>query len=277
MSIKAKIKKIVKTLNEKEKIPIVEVQQETQLLTNKVVLITGGSGGIGFAIAKKCLASGAKVIIAGTSEQKLNAKVKECDTQSIKALVLNLNDVSSFEAKVQEACGLFEENRIDVLVNSAGVNPAKKFFDITEKDFDTTMAVNVKGIFFMCQAMAKYMIENKIKGHILNLSSSSALRPAWGPYEMSKWTIKGFTVGLADTLIKHGIVVNAIAPGPTATPMLGKEEGDDLDLPNNPTGRYAMPEEIAELAVMLISDAGKLVVGDTLYATGGAGTITMHN
>ena len=277
MSIKANIKKIVKTLNEKEKIPIVEVQQETQLLTNKVVLITGGSGGIGFAIAKKCLASGAKVIIAGTSEEKLNAKVKECDTQSIKALVLNLNDVSSFEAKVQEACGLFEENRIDVLVNSAGVNPAKKFFDITEKDFDTTMAVNVKGIFFMCQAMAKYMIENKIKGHILNLSSSSALRPAWGPYEMSKWTIKGFTVGLADVLIKHGIVVNAIAPGPTATPMLGKEEGDDLDLPNNPTGRYAMPEEIAELAVMLISDAGKLVVGDTLYATGGAGTITMHN
>jgi NAD(P)-dependent dehydrogenase (short-subunit alcohol dehydrogenase family) len=277
MSIKAKIEKIVKILNGKEKIPIVEVQQETQLLTNKVVLITGGSGGIGFAIAKKCLASGAKVIIAGTSEQKLNAKVKECDTQSIKALVLNLNDVSSFEAKIQEACGLFEENRIDVLVNSAGVNPAKKFFDITEKDFDTTMAVNVKGIFFMCQAMAKYMIENKIKGHILNLSSSSALRPAWGPYEMSKWTIKGFTVGLADTLIKHGIVVNAIAPGPTATPMLGKEEGDDLDLPNNPTGRYAMPEEIAELAVMLISDAGKLVVGDTLYATGGAGTITMHN
>lgn len=277
MSIKANIKKIVKTLNEKEKIPIVEIQQETQLLTNKVVLITGGSGGIGFAIAKKCLASGAKVIIAGTSEEKLNAKVKECDTQSIKALVLNLNDVSSFEAKVQEACGLFEENRIDVLVNSAGVNPAKKFFDITEKDFDTTMTVNVKGIFFMCQAMAQYMIENKIKGHILNLSSSSALRPAWGPYEMSKWTIKGFTVGLADVLIKHGIVVNAIAPGPTATPMLGKEEGDDLDLPNNPTGRYAMPEEIAELAVMLISDAGKLVVGDTLYATGGAGTITMHN
>ena len=182
MSIKANIKKIVKTLNGKEKIPIVEVQQETQLLTNKVVLITGGSGGIGFAIAKKCLASGAKVIIAGTSEQKLNAKVKECDTQSIKALVLNLNDVSSFEAKVQEACGLFEENRIDVLVNSAGVNPAKKFFDITEKDFDTTMAVNVKGIFFMCQVMAKYMIENKIKGHILNLSSSSALRPAWGQY-----------------------------------------------------------------------------------------------
>ena len=77
MSIKAKIKKIVKILNGKEKIPIVEVQQETQLLTNKVVLITGGSGGIGFAIAKKCLASGAKVIIAGTSEQKLNAKVKE--------------------------------------------------------------------------------------------------------------------------------------------------------------------------------------------------------
>lgn len=277
MEIKSKLKRTLKKINGKEKIPVVEVKHENALLTGKVVLITGGSGGIGFAIAKKCLASGAKVIIAGTNEQKLTIKVEECYSDNIKGIIINLNDVSTFDTKIQEACRLFAENRIDVLVNSAGINPAKGFFDIDEKDFDNTINVNIKGTFFMSQSIARYMIANKIKGHILNLSSSSALRPAWGPYEMSKWSIKGFTVGLADTLIKHGIVVNAIAPGPTVTPMLGKREGDDLDLPNNPSGRFAMPEEIAELAVMLISDAGRLVVGDTLYATGGAGTITMHN
>lgn len=277
MPIKSNLKKFIKKLNVKEKVPIIEVQYENKLLANKIVLITGGSGGIGYAIAKKCLHTGAKVIIAGTNENKLNEKVKNCNSKKIKSIVLNLNDVSSFEEKIQEACGLFSENRIDVLVNSAGINPAKNFFNINENDFDFTMNVNVKGTFFMSQAFAKYMIANNIRGNILNVSSSSALRPAWGPYEMSKWTVKGFTVGLADTLIKHGIVVNAIAPGPTATPMLGLEAGDDIDLPNNPSGRFAMPREIAELAVMLISNAGRLVVGDTLYATGGAGTITMHN
>ena len=277
MSVKSKLKKVLKKLNGKEKIPVIEVQRESSLLEGKVILITGGSGGIGFAIAKKCLQTGAKVIIAGTNEKKLNEKVKSCNSDNIKSIVLNLSKVSSFEDKIQDACKLFSDNRIDVLVNSAGVNPAKNFFDIKESDFDVTMNVNVKGTFFMSQAIANYFIENKVKGHILNISSSSALRPAWGPYEISKWAIKGFTIGLADTLIKHGIVVNAIGPGPTATPMLGLKEGDDIDLPNNPSGRFAMPKEIAELAVMLISDAGQLVVGDTLYVTGGAGTTTMHN
>ena len=129
----------------------------------------------------------------------------------------------------------------------------------------------------MCQAVAKYMIKNRIKGHILNLSSSSALRPAWSPYEMSKWTIKGFTVGLADTLVQHGIVVNAIAPGPTATPMLGIDKDGDIDLPNSPIKRYATPEEIANLTLILVSDMGNLIIGDTVYATGGSGVISMHS
>ena len=178
---------------------------------------------------------------------------------------------------MKEAAAAFEENVIDVLVNCAGINPKKNFFDTQEKDFDLTMDINVKGTFFISQVVANYMIKNKVKGHILNLSSSSALRPAWSPYEMSKWTIRGFTKGLADILIPYGIIVNAIAPGPTATPMLGMNSEDDLDLQNNPSKRYATPEEIANLAVMLISDMGNLVVGDTLYATGGSGVITLHN
>lgn len=277
MGIKEKIRQVFKVINSKQIIAVPQFVDSNKMLHGKTVLITGGSGGIGFEIARKCIQSGAKVIITGTNKNKLQECVGKLDSKEVKYMVFDLNDVSSFESKVKEAAAAFEENVIDVLVNCAGINPKKNFFDTQEKDFDLTMDINVKGTFFISQVVANYMIKNKVKGHILNLSSSSALRPAWSPYEMSKWTIRGFTKGLADILIPYGIIVNAIAPGPTATPMLGMNSEDDLDLQNNPSKRYATPEEIANLAVMLISDMGNLVVGDTLYATGGSGVITLHN
>lgn len=88
---------------------------------------------------------------------------------------------------------------------------------------------------------------------------------------------KGLTLGLADMMIPYGIVVNAIAPGPTATPMLAKNAGDSIYEPNTPSHRYAMPEELASLAVYMVSGAGNMIVGDTVYMTGGSGTITMHH
>lgn len=126
------------------------------------------------------------------------------------------------------------------------------------------MDINAKGSFFMSQAVGRFVIENRIKGHILNVTSSSALRPAWTPYQMSKWAVRGFTMGLADKLLPYGIIVNAIAPGPTATPMLGKQEGDSIYNDSNPSGRYAMPEEIASLAAIMVSDMGNMIVGDTV-------------
>lgn len=276
MSIKTLVKKGIKILNSKEKIPVVQRKEKDIMLKGKVALITGGSGGIGQAIAKELVYHGSKVILAGTNEEKMAQCCIKMGSENVKAIVLNLNDVSSFSKKIEDAKKLFKENRIDILVNSAGVNPRKGFFEISEYDYDSTMAVNVKGTFFLCRTIAEDMIKNNIKGHILNISSSSALRPAWSPYEMSKWTVKGFTIGLADILIPYGIVVNAIAPGPTATPMLGVDEEGDIDLPNSPIGRYASPEEIASLAVILVSDMGNLVIGDTLYATGGSGVISLH-
>lgn len=276
MGVKTKIRKAIKVFNAKEKIAIPSLNGINDLLEGKVALITGGSSGIGYAIAAKYLSVGCRVIIAGTNEQKINKCCDDLKSENIKGLVINLNEVSTLKDKISIAASLFKNEQIDILVNCAGFNPKKGFFDITEEDFDKTMDTNVKGTFFICQAIAEHMIKNKIKGHILNLSSSSALRPAWSPYEMSKWTIRGLTVGLADTLIPYGIVVNAIAPGPTATPMLGVEANGDLDLPSSPIGRYATPEEIANLALLLVSDLGSLVVGDTLYATGGSGVISLH-
>ncbi len=276
MGIKRRIRDVIKNINAKQIIAIPSLTGVNTALSDKTALITGGSSGIGYAIAKKFLSAGCHVIIAGTNEDKINKCCDSLNSENIKGIVINLNEVSLFQDKIEMVSSMFCRNKIDILVNCAGFNPKKGFFDITEKDFDRTMDINVKGTFFMCQAMANYMIKNHIKGHILNLSSSSALRPAWSPYEMSKWTIRGLTVGLADSLISHGIIVNAIAPGPTATPMLGIDAEGDLDLPSSPIGRYATPEEIANLALILVSDMGNLVVGDTLYATGGSGVISLH-
>ncbi len=270
------VKNIVMIFKEEKKIPIPSPINTSEVLKGKVVLITGGSGGIGLAMAESFVKSGAKVIIAGTNEEKLRLYCRKIGGVNLSYIVINVKDVKSMPEKIRTAAAMFQENRIDILVNSAGVVTHSDFLDMSEQEYDNIMDINAKGTFFMSQAVAKYMIENRIKGHILNVTSSSALRPAWTPYQMSKWAVRGFTLGAADKLLPYGIVVNAIAPGPTATPMLGKNEGDNIYNATCPAGRYAVPSEIAALATFMVSDMGDMIVGDTFYMTGGSGTVTFH-
>lgn len=278
MGFKTKIKNIIRLFKAKEMVPIYQPIDGQHLLDGKVALITGGSGGIGFAIAKAFLQQGCEIVIAGTNETKLS---QYCNKLSVRGrahyLVIDVTDVNSMPEKVRLAAEMSSTGKIDILVNSAGLVSHSDFYHMTEKEYDSIMDVNAKGTYFMSQAIGKLMIEKKIKGHILNVTSSSALRPAWTPYQMSKWAVRGLTLGLADVFLPYGIVVNAIAPGPVATPMLGKQEGDSIYNETSPSGRYAMPEEIAQLAVFMVSDMGNLIVGDTFYMTGGSGTITLHN
>ena len=118
---------------------------------------------------------------------------------------------------------------------------------------------------------------NNIQGNILNIASSSSLRPGNSPYILSKWGVRSLTLGMAKTLIPYGIVVNGLAPGPTNTPMLFKDDYDGIELSSNPSGRYGTSEEVANLAVILVSSLGRLIVGDTLFMTGGAGVLTFDD
>ena len=271
------LNKLITLLRRKQLVEIPKVVNAPRILEGKIVLITGGSSGIGFAFAKKFIEVGAKVIIAGTNEEKLKKCLDEIENKdSVRTLVLNVLEVPSLPGKVAEALNLFPEHRIDILVNSAGVRNELGFLTTTEEDYDHVMDVNMKGTFFMSQAIAKYMIENKIKGHILNLASSSSKRPAWNAYQVSKWGVRGFTTGLADTLSEYGIVVNAIAPGPVATPFMGFHDGGNCTLEKQPMHRYAYPKEIAELAAFMISDLGNLIIGDTFFISGGSGVTTLH-
>ena len=272
--VKKVLKKMLKKMRAKQLVPIVTPVDKDKMLENKVVLITGGSSGIGLSIAEACLKSGAKVIIAGSTQSKIDDVLKEKKNPNLAGIVINIMDVSSLNNKVFEAASIFN-GKIDVLINSAGAHHTHQFEDMPENEFDKIMNTNVKGTFFMCQKVVEHMKKNGIKGHILNISSSSALRPAWGPYQMSKWAIAGFTKGLAEKCQPYGIVVNALAPGQTATPMLGISN-DDIYNGYAMAGRYIMPQEIANLAVFMISDMGNMIVGDTFYMTGGSGVVTFN-
>lgn len=272
MKIKKLIKKVLFKIFKKNISTVPILVNHQKMLENKIAMITGGDSGIGYAIAEEFIKNGCKVIICGRDKKKLE-KCSNKLGEYCKYIELDVRDINKMKKVIEMAATLFDENRIDILVNSAGIGVKHSFFNIDEEEYDLIMDVNAKGTFFMTKEMANYMIDKKIKGHILNVSSSSALRPAWTPYEMSKWSIKGFTLGAADTLAKYGITVNAIAPGPTATPMLNVKEGDNIAIDTNLVGRYAMPNEIASLAVYMCSEMGRMIVGDTFYITGGAGNI----
>lgn len=258
---------------------IVSVRQE-DLLTGRTAFITGGTSGIGLAIAKAFLESGASVAIAARNEEKLDSAAKELATsvkegQRLIKVQLDCAKTETFEdvvaaAEKEMGCACF-----DILVNNAGTGGGS-WGHCETADYDKVMNTNLRGAFFLSQVLANRMRDNKKEGNILNIASSSSVRPANSAYMLSKWGIRGLTVGLAKTLTKHGIVVNGIAPGPTATPMLGTD-ADNIYLPTNPSGRYALPEEIANFAVMLCSNAGRMIVGDIIYMTGGSGVTTFDD
>ena len=234
-------------------------------------MITGGTSGIGLAIAEAYLKAGAKIIITGRSESKIQ-KVVEALSQhgDITGLVMDVARIERLQGDFDAAvarCGV-----IDILVNNAGISGAL-IKDATPEKFDSVIDTNLKGVFFLSRIVGRYMVDNNINGNILNISSASSIRPAACAYTISKWGIRGFTLGLARTLLPYGITVNALAPGPTATPLLKKGTDADISLPQTPAGRYALPCEIANMAVVLVSDMARLVVGDTIFMTGGAGNV----
>lgn len=272
--ILSKIKNVIKKKLVREVVKPVNIPVlEQNLLDDKNVLVVGGSGGIGFAIAEKIISSGGTVIITGTSEEKLRKCCMKLG-EGASYHVLNLLNVSEIEKTINDIIELLDKDKqIDVLVNAAGVHSSEPFGKITEENYDNIMSINLKSIFFLSQSITNYMIHNEIKGKILNIGSASALKPAWTPYEISKWGLKGFTAGLADKMIPYGIVVNALAPGPVATKMIGLENTKSIKWDGNPSGRVCTPEEVANMAVIMISDIGNMIVGDTVFLSGGSGTI----
>lgn len=251
-----------------------------KLLSGKIALVTGGTTGIGYAIAKAFLKASAKVVITGRDESRIERAVatlkQETESDYIKGIVLDNVDVTSFSGKINEAVSLF--GRLDILVNNAGVLTYDTISTENEVQYDKVLHTNLRGPFFLSQQVGKYFIEHKIKGNILNVGSSSCLRPAVSAYTLSKWGIRGLTLGLARSLAPYGVTVNGIAPGQTLTAMFPNHDSiNNLYRPNVPLKRFILPEEIGNMAVVMVSDMGRAVVGDIVYMTGGAGVVTYED
>ena len=284
MELKAYVKRCVRRIFERVPSKVVRVETvslaPSDLLIGKTALITGGTSGIGKAIAIAFLKAGADVIITGRNSQKTKDVAKEittlCNRGKAFGIALNNKDVDSFSTAFKEVLELVEGKPIDILVNNAGTGEGGSY-RCTVEDYENIMDTNLKGVYFLSRIVSDYMIANNVQGNILNIASSSSLRPATTPYILSKWGIKGLTIGLAKILIKDGIVVNGLAPGPTATPMLKKDVSDNLYIPGNPSGRFATPDEIANMAVVLSSSMGRMIVGDIIYMTGGSGVLTVDD
>lgn len=275
--LKRGLRFIIKGVPVRNITPTIVTLAPNELLKGRCALITGGTSGIGYCIAKAFLDSGATVIITSRNNERLKTsceKLAESYKDRIFGIVLDNTKINTFEQVFRSAISLVGGRYIDILVNNAGVSGGD-ICTTSVTEYDNVMNTNLRGVFFLSKLVGKYMKENGIEGNILNIASSSSLRPAISAYMLSKWGIRGLTLGLARAFAPYGITVNGIAPGPTATPMLLKDTSKGLA---NDTilGRYALPEEIANMAVFLVSGLGKTIVGDIVYMTGGSALVSFE-
>jgi NAD(P)-dependent dehydrogenase (short-subunit alcohol dehydrogenase family) len=240
--------------------------------TAKIAIVTGGGSGLGLAIAHKFVQQNIRTIITGRNEDKLNQAAKELGDLCI-PLAFDMNDLSLIPQKVkyiQETHGA-----IDVLVNNAGINLKKDLVDVTDEEFQNILQTNVLSVFAISREVAKIMLAQS-HGSIINISSMASQYgiPKVIAYTASKSAIEGMTRAMAVELSPAGIRVNCIAPGFIATKMSATALNNDPErkdrvLKRTPMAKLGIPEDIANTAYFLASDASAFITGTVIPVDGG--------
>ena len=245
-------------------------------LSGKKALVTGGSQGIGQAIAYRLAAEGADVVIdyVGHAEfaQQVVTEIKKLGRQAI-AIQANLDFVSEIQGLIQKSVeGL---GGIDVLVNNAGVEKHAPFWEVTEKDYDFVLDTNLKGAFFVTQAFVRHRMDVKQPGKIINISSvhEELPFPHFTSYCASKGGMKMMMRNLSIELAPYGITINDIAPGAIETPINTQLLNDPVKLKallaNIPLGRLGQTSDVAGVAAFLASNDSDYITGATIVVDGG--------
>lgn len=265
MTIKKKIRAMLKPLKNKVVKADIHYLSPSNKLLGKKIIVTGGSRGLGYAMAKKFVQEGASVLIAGRNEDTLCKAAKELHC---KFLRLDINDVGSFHKFISEAGMLLDG--IDTLVNNAGVSLHEKdFYDVTVETFQAQVDTNFRGTFFLTQCFSKKLELERKKGDILIISSETGITSDIRPYGYTKAALNSMVEGLAYSLIKKGIRINGIAPGITASEMTNYNPTGNLYCKANMLERVYLPEEVAEIACFLLSDASACLSGQILVCNNG--------
>lgn len=243
------------------------------MLRGKVAIITGGTRGIGFAIVKKYLENGAKVVLFGsrpeTVEKALTSLKAENSQWEVEGDCPNLSDAEAVKAAIQKVKDKF--GRIDILVNNAGMSDSTKLENYAEGQFEKVMKLNINAIFNTIQPAAAIMREQG-GGCILNTSSMVSItgQPSGVAYPTSKFAVNGLTISLARELGPSNIRVNAVAPGITRTDMVAALPDQMIQpmIKAIPLRRIGEPEDIANAFLFLASDMASYVTGEILSVDG---------
>lgn len=248
-------------------IPVLKVPANIAFLNSSCcleghkILVTGGSKGIGYHISKRFVSEGAEVIMIGRDSQMLQTASEQIGCQWLQ---FDLTDIGRLPLLIKESAEKL--GGLTGLVNNAGLcNEDNGFLNVTEKSYDEQFQLNVKSPFFLTQAFVHYVLENHVpSSSVVFIASERGLYPDDRPYGMTKAAVANLVAGIARRFAMNGVHCNGIAPGVTADTLSHPEIVDDLYLKGAVGKRYIMPDEIAELAVFLMTDASKGVSGQVI-------------
>ena len=241
-------------------------------LENKVGIVTGASQGIGESIALELAGELAEVILVDVQKDKLEKIVDKIEKAGGKAAAFTV-DVSRFDLVEETVKAILEKvQKIDFVVNNAGITRDNLLMRMTEDEWDAVIAVNLKGVFNFSKAVIRHMISNR-SGRIVNLASVVGLMGNAGQtnYSASKAGVIGLTKSLAREVAARGITVNAIAPGYIATTMTDAlpESIKKMFVDIIPMKRFGTPEEVANVVKFLVSDEAAYITGQVIGINGG--------
>ena len=267
-----KLAKVILKYFQPSKYVSVEVKTITlgSILQGKNIVITGGGRGIGFAMAKKFVSEGANVLISGRNEDTLRNAIKQLGGNS-KYIVYDVTDTKSSFDFIHKCQNSFGE-KIDCLVSNAGISyHESSIINVTEEGFDKQFNTNLKSCYFLCQAFLRdFQRSNHSEANLLIVSSETADLCYDIPYGMTKAGLNTLTRALSRRYYSNGIRVNAIAPGVTLSDMTKYAKSDDGNMSRNcAAGRVFLPEEVAEVACFLLSDASKCISGEIIHTNAG--------